>query len=550
MAYQVPNTFVNNIEVADANQVNANFTYLTGILNSIVPTLAGADPTGLTDSAPAFAAAAAANPGGTVHVPPGVYLWNSAQTFTSPILFVGAGWNERTESPSTPEAGTWIKITDTAIAPITFTAAAAGASGFVNIAFEQAHPTPASGWAPTAYEPVITILGTGGTLGGEILLDTVFFYNIYRAISVPGTNGDCGRIRMSHISGQVFDYLFYGTLITDVVHADDFHIWPFWSSNQYVLAWQQANGIVIKLARCDGWQSDHIFLFGYLYGAALLTDANGVATNFYCGDLYADACQCGVIITGSGTSGYIGKLTTGGEILAGGYLPASHAYEDAATGTTFAIGRLLVLGCGGAAIYLGNPAGAANLDVGSCFIESFNQDNNSSPAILIASSSAFSRINMATGFATGGSNNSGPLATLNGNILTGIWLPFTPIILGSTGAGTATYSVQEGEYIILGNMITIRGAIAFSSFNGTGDALIGGLPFEVSGSALPSFGIVGSMAGITLDSGYTTLGVILGGSSTAMGLYESGSGETTTNLSVATLGAAATIEFEISARAF
>jgi hypothetical protein len=207
---------------ANANSGGGFPTYLTG-----------ADPTGTTDSAPAFAAACAANPGATINVPPGVYWWNTGEDFVSACRFLGHGFNERNNSPSTPETGTWIKITNPSISPITWEQPNdGGTGGFSHIAFEQAQPTPGAGWAPTVYPPLITLLGQA-----SYVLDDIYFYNFYSAISAPGTGGSTGRLQISHIKGQVFSSLFYGTAILDLEHIDDIHLWPFWSDNVNVVEW-------------------------------------------------------------------------------------------------------------------------------------------------------------------------------------------------------------------------------------------------------------------------------------------------------------------------
>ncbi len=55
---------------------------------------------------------------------------------------------------------------------------------------------------------------------------------------------------------------------------------------------------------------------------------------------------------------------------------------------------------------------------------------------------------------------------------------FTPTAIGLTTAGTATYSLQRGTYCKMGTICFIEIALTFTGANGTGDAAIGGLPFE------------------------------------------------------------------------
>ena len=54
---------------------------------------------------------------------------------------------------------------------------------------------------------------------------------------------------------------------------------------------------------------------------------------------------------------------------------------------------------------------------------------------------------------------------------------FTPTILGTTTAGTGTYSTQSGRYTKIGNTVTVAGFLVWSAHTGTGSMRMGGLPF-------------------------------------------------------------------------
>jgi hypothetical protein len=56
----------------------------------------------------------------------------------------------------------------------------------------------------------------------------------------------------------------------------------------------------------------------------------------------------------------------------------------------------------------------------------------------------------------------------------GTW---TPIIVGTTTAGTGTYSSQNGRYTKVGNMVTATSYVEWSAHTGTGAMRLGGLPF-------------------------------------------------------------------------
>lgn len=59
---------------------------------------------------------------------------------------------------------------------------------------------------------------------------------------------------------------------------------------------------------------------------------------------------------------------------------------------------------------------------------------------------------------------------------------FTPTILGTTAAGVGTYSVQTGTYIKVGKEVFVDLTVVWSAHTGTGNILVGGLPFTSAAS--------------------------------------------------------------------
>lgn len=57
---------------------------------------------------------------------------------------------------------------------------------------------------------------------------------------------------------------------------------------------------------------------------------------------------------------------------------------------------------------------------------------------------------------------------------------WNPTIVGATTAGAGTYTVQNGSYSKIGNMVFIRAYISWTAHTGTGNMRIGGLPFTPS----------------------------------------------------------------------
>lgn len=58
---------------------------------------------------------------------------------------------------------------------------------------------------------------------------------------------------------------------------------------------------------------------------------------------------------------------------------------------------------------------------------------------------------------------------------------FTPVVEGSTTAGTATYDFQSGKYTKVGRLVSISLFVSYNSGTGTGDLIVTGLPFTNAG---------------------------------------------------------------------
>lgn len=95
----------------------------------------------------------------------------------------------------------------------------------------------------------------------------------------------------------------------------------------------------------------------------------------------------------------------------------------------------------------------------------------------------------------------------------GTW---TPTVLGSTTAGTTTYTLQSGTYTKVGNMVYCQALISWSAVTGTGNLRFGGLPFTSNTTTTANhsvyFGVVDSMT--TLSSLNILTGVLPANSST------------------------------------
>lgn len=96
---------------------------------------------------------------------------------------------------------------------------------------------------------------------------------------------------------------------------------------------------------------------------------------------------------------------------------------------------------------------------------------------------------------------------------------FTPIVLGSSTAGTVGYLTQQGRYVKIGGLVYIDMTVYWTSHTGTGQLQVGGLPFAASSSVVASV-LSGWNLGVTMSANTTFLPGGLSGGATVFGLRE------------------------------
>ena len=88
---------------------------------------------------------------------------------------------------------------------------------------------------------------------------------------------------------------------------------------------------------------------------------------------------------------------------------------------------------------------------------------------------------------------------------------WTPVAVGSTSAGTATYTTQLGRYTKIGNRVFFNLRVSWTGHTGTGDLLVSGLPFT-SNSTTANHNPA-SIIGIGLDFSNTLAAYVLNNTS-------------------------------------
>ena len=86
---------------------------------------------------------------------------------------------------------------------------------------------------------------------------------------------------------------------------------------------------------------------------------------------------------------------------------------------------------------------------------------------------------------------------------------FTPTVIGTSTAGTATYSTQLGKYTKVGRLVTVEIYVNWSSGTGTGSLTVGNFPFTIGSNV---YGAASIWAEISLTaSNYLSNRMLTGG---------------------------------------
>jgi hypothetical protein len=480
------------------------------------------------DMAPYVQAAYNANVG-CVLIPAGIWQWNSAVTMTAQQpCFQGAGWNEAVQAPSLSPSymtGTWISRSSPGFNPVTITGVTGqGATpGFGNIAFYDVQPAVGPGWAPTNYPPWFSATGNLGRLDWDNLL----FYNTTGCISLVNS----ARSHVANISGQPEGACIFSDQQHDISFLDNIDFWTFWSASPYVGAYQQANVDPILYDRADSPFVGKVFVYGYHSGMAFGVSSNGITTGAQIGSLQVDATKFSAWVKpgASGTQLQIGNLRTDGDVFLGGaYLAGSEGYRDDGGGTVD-IANFQCFDAGSNCVDI--PTAAGRLSIANAQLWNFNNDNNSSVGLNAGTAGWISVANQPNVVNPKNGGTVIPPVSAGGTYaIRGTRQQWTPTVVGTTTAGTVTYTTQVGTFWYDGSLLTVSFNVNVSGTSGmTGSVAVKGLPFTLNGTTNQNaFCSISSHSGIVLDSNYTVMSGIYaaGGTSQAL-LVESGGGVST-----------------------
>jgi Pectate lyase superfamily protein len=270
---------------------------------SVTDPLYGGVADDATDVGPALRAAiaaASAQRGAVVRIPQGRYLLASAVVIPEAggLTLTGDGWTapaaQLFTTTTQPFQGTWLHIQSAAFDPLMIRGTGTTVK---DLAFDHDQPEPVASWAPTDYPytikiPIPATCCSPQTNTADVNLLNLFFFKATRGIeqSIAGgwAGAAGGRINITGLWGQFFTVGVDLKYVADPSRLTDVHMWPFWSSDDRVYAWQEAHLLAIVLYRCDSCMLHNIFLFSAYGGLNLLTNAQGATTGLQVTNLSTD----------------------------------------------------------------------------------------------------------------------------------------------------------------------------------------------------------------------------------------------------------------------
>lgn len=115
---------------------------------------------------------------------------------------------------------------------------------------------------------------------------------------------------------------------------------------------------------------------------------------------------------------------------------------------------------------------------------------------------------------------------------------FTPVLQGSTTAGSHSYSTQAGDYRVIGDLVYISGRIVLSSYdtNAAGNTEISGLPFSEALGNNPTIATEITLTGGTPSDWAAWSPALIPGSGSTLRLRYTPTDGDTTNIAIGDIG--------------
>ena len=194
-----------------------------------------------------------------------------------------------------------------------------------------------------------------------------------------------GRTNFEDIRGQVFNTMFEIHESYDVSRITDVHNWPYWSSADPVLAYDQEHAYVIASYRNDTPFWDNIFGFGVRAVLYLADDVDGTTTGIQAGKI---SCDSAVYCIRANTNapvqvtGQFASIRTFGSKWSTTYPTSLVQYPGSSmlqldSSAVLQIGSMENFGTDVATVIFTAPKSPSNLMVGSLFVHADSMSSNS-----------------------------------------------------------------------------------------------------------------------------------------------------------------------------
>lgn len=222
-------------------------------------------------------------------------------------------------------------------------------------------------WSPAPFYFVFSIKGSPGNLFRHIMLD-----GVNQGFHVDHS----GRTNFEDIRGQVFNTMFDIHESYDVSRITDVHDWPYWSSADPVMAYDQEHAYVVASYRNDTPFWENIFGLGVRAVLYLADDADGTTTGIQAGNISCDsAVYCIRVNTGAPVqvTGQFASIRTFGSkwntthpVPLAQYPGSSMLQLDSSA--VLQVGSMENFGTDVATVVFNAPKRPSNLMVGSLFV--------------------------------------------------------------------------------------------------------------------------------------------------------------------------------------
>lgn len=228
----------------------------------------------------------------SLFIPKGIYRTTSTLTILTGLKIYGEGATPYTTvNPTTVNIrgeGSWFYFNHTGRGLIVTNATYLSGAEISDIGTFRDQPTPGVGaFTPNANDYDIYLNNADITIKDIVLL------NPTKAIGAFGGNN---RIFLERIRGQPLTEGFRVDFAADVTRVNNVHWWPFWSLNDSVKAWTQANLYGFLTGRNDNPMYNNLFCIWHKVGMFFYQGSSGPTSKMKATNIDFDLGAFGILV--------------------------------------------------------------------------------------------------------------------------------------------------------------------------------------------------------------------------------------------------------------